>query len=107
MRSGGVQRPTALGELAIGNDLCRWALMVEPEQGGQPGTGLGAQVEVDEGQIPVEAAAQLLIQLVDGRRDRKVTAKHLLKIRSFTWHIVNQQDAACLHRQASMVLINC
>lgn len=94
----GVQGATTLGELAVRDDPGRGPFMVKSEQGGQAGAGLGAQIEVHEGQVPVEAAAQLLIQLIDGWCNREATSKSLLEIRSLTGHVINQQHATWDHR---------
>ena len=64
---------------------------MQPEQGGQPSARLGTQVEVHERQVPGKPSPQLLVQLIDGRRHRKVASERLLEVRTLTGHVVNQQ----------------
>ena len=40
--------------------------------------------------VPVQTAAQLLVQLVDRWSHRKVTSERLLEVRSFAGHVVYQ-----------------
>src|SRR6476661_10925836 len=93
MRGGGVKGTTTLGELAVGHGLSRGPLMVQPKQGGEAGAGLGTQIEVHKREVPHQAATQLLVQLVDRGRHRKVTSERLLEVRPLTGHVVNQQYA--------------
>ena len=65
--------------------------MMQPEQGCQPGARLGTQVEVHERQVPGKPSPQLLVQLIDGRRHRKVPSERLLEVRTLTGHVVNQK----------------
>jgi hypothetical protein len=67
--------------------------MVQPQQGGEASAGLGTQIEVHERQVPYQAATQLLVQLVDRGRHRKVASECLLEVRPLTGYVVNQQYA--------------